>query len=139
MTRTPMLLALLVISILLAVLELMFQSLYIGPVPVPAGTLMILLTMPWLVRATVAELPSAGGAAAPILVWFLTTAVVGAFGPGGDMLLPLSWQTLLLLFTGVAVGMVCFRRAVDRLAGEAAGARPGAGTGPATTTRKARP
>ena len=138
MTRTPMLLALLMISVLLAVLELMFQALYIGAVPVPAGTLMILLSMPWLVRATVEELPSPGGAAAPILVWFLTTAVVGAFGPGGDVLLPLTWQTLLLLFSGVAVGLVCFRRAVDRLAEEAAGKRSGAGSGPATTTRKAR-
>ncbi len=110
-----MLVALLVISVLLAVLELMFQSLYIGPVPVPVGTLMILLSMPWLVGATAELLPSPGGAAAPILVWFLTTAVVGAFGPGGDTLLPAAWQTLLLLFTGVTVGLVCFRRAVDRM------------------------
>lgn len=133
-----MLLALLMISVLLAVLELMFQSLYIGPVPVPAGTLMILLSLPWLVRATVEELPSSGGAAAPILIWFLTTAVVGAFGPGGDMLLPLTWQTLLLLLTGVVVGLFCFRRAVDRLAEDAARERPGAGTGHGRTTGKAR-
>ncbi|RZT84057.1 hypothetical protein EV383_0891 [Pseudonocardia sediminis] len=139
-----MIVALLVLSVLLAVLELIFQSLYIGPVPVPLGTLMILLTMPWLVRATVEVLPSVGGAAAPILVWFLTTAVVGALGPGGDVLLPLvsgsslAWQTPLLLFTGVAVGLVCFRRAVERLAEQAADARLGAGTGPQTTTRKAR-
>lgn len=133
-----MIVALLVLSVLLAVLELIFQSLYIGPVPVPLGTLMILLTMPWLVRATVEVLPNVGGAAAPILVWFLTTAVVGALGPGGDVLLPLTWQTLLLLFSGVAVGLVCFRRAVERLAEQAADARLGAGTGPETTTRKAR-
>lgn len=135
MTRTPMLITLLVVSVLLAVLELMFQSLYIGPVPVPAGTLMILLSMPWLVRASAEELPSIGGAAAPILAWFLTTAVVGAFGPGGDTLLPATWQTLLLLFTGATVGLVCFRRAVDRLAQEAAERRPGAG--PGTTTGRA--
>lgn len=139
MTRGPMVAALLVLSVLLAVLELMFQSLYIGPVPVPLGTLGILLSMPWLVRMSAGVLPSPGGAAAPILAWFLTTAVVGGFGPGGDTLLPLTWQTVLLLLTGVVVGLVCFRRAVDRLAEEAAARRTGSGAGPDPTTRKARP
>lgn len=115
MTRGPMLALLLVLSVLLAVLELMFQSLYVGPVPVPLGTLGILLSMPWLVRTTAELLPNVGGAAAPVLVWFLVTAVVGAFGPGGDVLLPGTWQTVLLLLTGVVVGLVCFRRAMDRM------------------------
>lgn len=139
MNRGPMLGALLMLSVLLSVLELMFQALYLGPVPVPLGTLGILLTMPWLVRTCSELLPSPGGAAAPILVWFLTTAVVGAFGPGGDTLLPLSWQTVLLLLTGVVVGLVCFRRAVDRMAEEASGQRTASGARPDTTTRKARP
>lgn len=116
MTRGPMLGMLLLISVLLTVLELMFQGFYIGPVPLPLGSLAILASMPWLVRATTEVLPSTAGAAAPVLVWFLVTAVVGAFGPGGDMLLPGTWQTMLLLLTGVVVGLVCFRRAVDRLA-----------------------
>lgn len=131
--------ALLMLSVLLAVLELMFQSLYLGPVPVPLGTLGILLSMPWLVRTFSEVLPTVGGAAAPILVWFLTTAVVGAFGPGGDMLLSPSWQTVLLLLTGVVVGLVCFRRAVDRLAEEGSGQRTASGARTDTTTRKARP
>ena len=122
MTRGPMLGLLLVLSILLSVLELMFQSLYIGTVPVPAGTLAILLTMPWLVRTSAELMPGPGGAAAPVLLWFLVTAVVGAFGPGGDVLLPLTWQTLLLLASGVVVGLICFRRAVERQSAAAAAA-----------------
>ncbi len=107
---------LVVLTVLLAVLELMFQSAYIGPVPLPIGTLVIVLTMPWLVRTTVETWPTTGGAAMVPVVWFLTTAVVGALGPGGDTLLVPTWQTLLLLATGVLVGLFCFRRAVDRMA-----------------------
>lgn len=123
MTRAPagaQLTVLFVTTALLAVLELMFQSAYLGAVPLPFGTLTIVLTMPWLVRATVEAWPTTSGAAAVPVLWFLTTAVVGAFGPGGDSLLVPTWQTLLLLATGVLVGLFCFRRAVDRLAAAAA-------------------
>ena len=138
MTREPMLAMLLLISVLMAVLELMFQGLYVGSVPVPLGSLGVLLTMPWLVRTTVELLPSAGGAAAPVLVWFLVTAGVGAFGPGGDTLLPGTWQTVLLLLTGVVVGLVCFRRAADRLAQQAADAGAGRRSNEDPRIRKAR-
>lgn len=111
---------LVVLTVLLAALELMFQFTYVGPVPLPIGTLVILLTMPWLVRAATEAWPTSAGAALVPVVWFLATAVVGAFGPGGDSLLVPAWQTLLLLATGVLVGLFCFRRAVDRTAAAAA-------------------
>ncbi|MDQ4119155.1 MAG: hypothetical protein M3235_19665 [Actinomycetota bacterium] len=113
-----------VLTVLLAALELMFQFVYVGPVPLPVGTLAIVATMPWLVRAAVEARPTTAGAALVPVVWFVATAVVGAFGPGGDSLLVPAWQTLLLLAAGVLVGMVCFRRAVDRLAPASAEARP---------------
>ena len=126
MNRVPagaQLTVLVVLTVLLAMLELMFQFAYIGPVPLPMGTLVILLTMPWLVRETAAALPTSVGAALVPVVWFVVTAVFGAFGPGGDSLLVPAWQTLLLLATGVLVGLVCFRRAVERIARDGAGAR----------------
>jgi hypothetical protein len=109
-----------VLTLVLSALELMFQYSYVGPVPLPIGTMVILLTMPWMVRASVEAWPSSGGAALVPVLWFVATAVFGAFGPGGDSLLVPVWQTLVLLATGVLVGLFCFRRAVDRLVGEKA-------------------
>lgn len=110
---------LVLLAVLLAVLELMFQSTYLGPVPLPLGTLGIVLSMPWLVRATVEAWPTTAGAALVPVVWFLATGVFGAFGPGGDALLVPTWQTLLLLASGVLVGLFCYRRAADRIASAA--------------------
>lgn len=119
MNRVPagaQLTVLVVVTVVLAMLELMFQFTYVGPVPLPIGTLLIVLTMPWLVRESAEALPTSVGAALVPVLWFLVTAVFGAFGPGGDSLLVPAWQTLLLLATGVLVGLVCFRRAVERIA-----------------------
>lgn len=126
MNRVPagaQLTVLVVLTVLLAALELMFQYAYVGPVPLPMGTVVILLTMPWLVRATAEAWPSTVGAALVPVVWFAVTAVFGAFGPGGDSLLAPVWQTLLLLATGVLVGLFCYRRALDRIAAASAEAR----------------
>ncbi len=126
MNRVPagaQLTVLVVLTVVLAMLELMFQFAYVGPVPLPIGTLVIVLTMPWLVRETASALPTSLGAALVPVVWFLVTAVFGAFGPGGDSLLVPAWQTLLLLATGLLVGLFCFRRAVERIARAAAEAR----------------
>ncbi|ANY05981.1 hypothetical protein [Pseudonocardia sp. HH130630-07] len=118
-TRLPFAALLVVLSVLLAAFELMFQMLYIGPVPVPVGTVVVLVSLPWLVRTTVTEIsPTALGAAAPVLLWFVSILVLGMFGPGGDILLPANWQSLLLLVAGAGVGVVSFRRAVDGLAGD---------------------
>jgi len=114
---------LVVLTVLLAALELMFQFAYLGPVPLPVGTVVILLTMPWLVRASAEAWPTTAGAALVPVLWFVATAVLGAFGPGGDSLLVPVWQTLLLLATGVLVGLFCYRRAVDRIAAAAAEVR----------------
>jgi Na+/melibiose symporter-like transporter len=121
---------LVVLTVLLATLELMFQFAYIGPVPLPIGTLVIVLTMPWLVRTTVEAWPTTPGAALVPVVWFVVTVVFGLFGPGGDTLLVPAWQTLVLLVAGVLTGLFCFRRAVDRMAAAAAAAREDRSTRP---------
>ncbi|MFP5068530.1 hypothetical protein ACLFMI_02520 [Pseudonocardia nantongensis] len=109
---------LLVVSVLLVGFELMFQMLYIGPVPVPIGTVLVVVSLPWLVRVSATEVwPSVAGAAAPILIWFLGVLLLGLFGPGSDVLLPATWQSLLLLFAGAIAGVVAFRRQAERIAG----------------------
>lgn len=116
-TRLPLALVLLVISLLLVAFELMFQMLYIGPVPVPLGTVIVVVSLPWLIHTTATEiLPTPAGAAAPLVVWFAAVLVLGFFGPGGDLLLPVNWESLLLLVAGAVTGVVSFRRALDRLA-----------------------
>lgn len=118
-TRVPFAALLVVLSVLLVAFQLTFQMLYIGPVPVPAGTVIVLVSLPWLVHTTVSEIsPTTVGAAAPVLLWFVSVLVLGMFGPGGDVLLPPTWQSLLLLAAGAGAGVVAFRRAVDRLVAE---------------------
>ena len=116
-TRLPLAALLTLVSVLLVAVELMFQMLYIGPVPVPIGTVLVVVSLPWLVRTSVTEIsPTAAGAAAPVAVWFVSVLVLGLFGPGGDVLLPGTWQSMLLLVAGAASGLVAFRRAVENLA-----------------------
>lgn len=107
-----------VISVLLVAFELMFQMLYIGPVPVPLGTVVVLVSLPWLVRVSATEISAtAAGAAAPLVVWFVAMLLLGMLGPGGDVLLPVSWQSLLLLAAGAVAGLVAFRREAERIMG----------------------
>ena len=76
-TRLPLALVLLVISLLLVAFELMFQMLYIGPVPVPLGTVIVVVSLPWLIHTTATEiLPTPAGAAAPLVVWFAAVLVL---------------------------------------------------------------
>ena len=117
-TRLPLAALVAMISVLLVAFELMFQMFYIGPVPVPLGTVIVVLSLPWLVHITVTEISATtAGAAAPVLLWFVSVLVLGLFGPGGDVLLPGTWQSMLLLVAGSAAGLVAFRRAVENLAG----------------------
>ncbi len=109
------LLALLVLDgALLAVAGLAFTPLYIGGFPAPLGALASGLLLPWLVHraAEVDARPAVAGA--PLSVWALTIGVLGFVGPGGDVLLPLTWPTLLLLIGGLAAGLLALRAALDR-------------------------
>jgi hypothetical protein len=104
------LLALLVLDgALLGAFGLVFTPLYYGPVPVPMGALLSALILPWLV-ARAGEIESRTAvAAAPLLAWLLVVVVIGFWGSGGDVLLPASWQSLLLLGGGVGSGLWALR------------------------------
>lgn len=100
------LLALLVVDgILLGAFGLLFTPLYSGGVPVPVGALLSMLVLPWLVQRAGEVDPRPAFAAAPLIAWVLTIGVLGLAGPGGDAMLPVTWQSLLLVGGGLATGL----------------------------------
>jgi hypothetical protein len=109
------LLALLVADgVLLAVAGLAYTPLHIGGVPAPLGALASILLLPWLVSRA-AELDARPAlAGAPLTGWGLTVGVLGLAGPGGDVLLPATWQSMLLVIGGLGAGLVALRRVLDR-------------------------
>ncbi|MFY9805928.1 MAG: hypothetical protein WCB57_05895 [Pseudonocardiaceae bacterium] len=98
----------------LAAVELLYLPLRVGAVPVPITILLAAVTTPWLVRSA-AEL---GGpravAAVPLVVWVLALGVLGLGGPGGDVLLPADWRSVLLLGGGIFPAAVVLGRAFAR-------------------------
>ncbi|MCW0216151.1 MAG: hypothetical protein OJJ54_22605 [Pseudonocardia sp.] len=107
------LIGVLVASALLAVAELLYQPTYVGTVPVPLGTLLILGTMPAMIRgaATVGATPLVAGS--PLLVWLVVVGVLGLGGPGGDVMLPETWQSLVLIVAALLAGLLTLRRVLD--------------------------
>ena len=117
------LLALLVVDgVLLGVFGLVFTPLHAGGLPVPIGALLSILVLPWLVRRAGEVDPRPGVAATPLTAWVLTVGVLGLTGPGGDVMLPLTWQSLLLVVGGTGAGLYALSRVLDQ--GYAAAADP---------------
>ncbi|WP_214364385.1 hypothetical protein [Pseudonocardia sp. H11422] len=108
--RVLVLTLLLLDSAMLAAFELMLQPSYIASVPVPIGTVIVLLTMPWLVRRSAEVEPAPVVAGAPVMVWLAVVGVLGLTGPGGDVLLPATWQSLLLIVSGLGAGLWSVRQ-----------------------------
>lgn len=101
-------------GLLLGLVGLAYSPLYLGGIPVPLGVVASVVGLPWLV-ARAAELdqrPAVAGA--PLSAFGITVGVLGLAGPGGDVLLPATWQSLLLVFGGLGVGALALRRALDR-------------------------
>ncbi|GAY13200.1 hypothetical protein [Pseudonocardia sp. N23] len=98
-----------VCSVLLAAFELALQPLYVGSVPAPVGAIVAIVTMPWLVRGAGAEFGSAAAAGLPIVAFVLTLGVLGTVAPGGDVMLPATWQSGLLAVAGIGAGLVALR------------------------------
>jgi hypothetical protein len=97
-------------GLLLGAIGLVLTPMYAGPVPAPVGAVLSMLVLPWLVLR-VGELdPRPGVAGAPLLAWLLAVAVLGLGGPGGDVLLPATWQSLLLVFGGLFAGLWALRK-----------------------------
>lgn len=106
----PGLLALLTVDgLLLGVVGLVLTPMYAGPVPTPVGAVLSILVLPWLVRRAGELDPRPGAAGAPVLAWLLAVGVLGLGGPGGDVLLPATWQSLLLVFGGLLAGLLALR------------------------------
>ncbi len=103
-------------AVVLAVVELLFLPSYVGDVPFPITTAVAAVTTPLLVSEAGRLSTRRLVATAPLLVWFVTVFVFGAFGPGGDVvLLAQDWRTYLLLAAGtlpsaLMLGMVQARQ-----------------------------
>ena len=97
-------------AVALAAVELAYLPLRVGAVPLPITILLAAVSTPWLVRSA-AEL---GGprsvAAVPLVVWLLALGVLGVAGPGGDVLLPADWRSVLLLAGGLFPAAVVLGR-----------------------------
>lgn len=109
--HSPGLLALLVVDgLLLGAIGLALTPMYAGAVPTPVGALLSIGLVPWLVlRAGELDArPAVAGA--PLLAWLLAVGVLGVGGPGGDVLLPATWQSALLVFGGLFAGLWALRR-----------------------------
>jgi hypothetical protein len=52
-------------------------------------------------------------AALPMAAWFLVVAVLAVVTPGGDVMVPLWWQSGALLLGGVAAGLWALRQVLD--------------------------
>jgi hypothetical protein len=109
--RRPGLLALLVVDgLLLGAIGLVLTPMYAGPVPAPVGAGLSIVALPWLVLRA-GELDARPGfAGAPLIAWLLAVGVLGLGGPGGDVLLPATWQSMLLVFGGLFAGLLALRR-----------------------------
>ena len=98
--------------VLLAVVELMFVTLQVGSVPLPLSSLVALVSTPWLVRRAGALPTGAFGAAVVFAGWTLIIGVLGLGGPGGDVLLPDGWPSLLLIAAGLVPGALALGRVI---------------------------
>lgn len=96
---------------LVGVFGTLFNPLYEGSVPLPMGALLTILILPWLVARAAEIDPRRWAAAAPLLAWAVTVGLLGFVGPGGDVLLPATWQSLLLFAGGLVAGFYGLRRA----------------------------
>ena len=96
-----------------------------GRVPAPVGALLSIAVLPWLVlRAGELDArPAVAGA--PLVAWLLAVGVLGVGGPGGDVLLPATWQSLLLVFGGPVRGAAGPAQGPDGRGGGGGRARSG--------------
>lgn len=121
-----LLLALVIDSIALALLEVFFLPLRFdghllpnwGAIPFPITAAVALITMPMMISRAARVSTRILVVGAPLWVWLLTIGVVGIVGPENMVLLE-DWRTLLLLACGalpaaVALGNALARRSIKR-------------------------
>ncbi|MEJ3656819.1 hypothetical protein WEH80_28050 [Actinomycetes bacterium KLBMP 9759] len=86
-----------------------FTPLHVAAIPVPIGAVVSMIVLPWLVlrAGEIDQGPSMAGA--PLWAWLFVIGVLGLAGPGGDVLLPPTWQSALLVVGGLATGLWALR------------------------------
>ncbi|MGH4008539.1 MAG: hypothetical protein ACRDTH_10365 [Pseudonocardiaceae bacterium] len=104
-------------AVALAAVELLYLPLWVGTVPIPVTILLAVVSTRWLVRSAAELGGSRWVAAVPLVVWLLALGVLGVAGPGGDVLLPADWRSLLLLGGGLFPAALVLGRALARPAG----------------------
>lgn len=112
--RVPALALLVLDGALLGGIGLAFTPLYAGSLPAPMGALLSILILPWLVGQAAEIDPRPVVAAAPLVAWLLVIVVIGLSGPGGDVMLPATWQSLLLFVGGLGAGLWALRTVLIR-------------------------
>jgi hypothetical protein len=120
--HNPGLFVLLVVDgLLLGAVGLVLTPMYAGWIPTPVGAVLSIMVVPWLVLRAGELDPRPGMAGAPLFAWLLAVGVLGFGGPGGDVLLPATWQSLLLVFGGLFAGLLALRKVLMGGAGHAGG------------------
>jgi hypothetical protein len=100
-------------GVLLGAFGVAFTPIFTGGVPVPMGVVFTLLILPWLVLRA-GELDGRPGvAAAPLVAWFATVAALAVVSPGGDVMVPLWWQSAVLVIGGTGAGLWALRQILN--------------------------
>jgi hypothetical protein len=99
---------------LLGAIGVVFTQLYVKGVPVPIGAVLSILILPWLVLRAGEVDPRPGWAGAPLAAWLVVLALLTLVAPGGDVLLPANWQSLVLFAGGLVAGLVALRSVVNK-------------------------
>ncbi|TSE01942.1 hypothetical protein FOS14_00675 [Skermania sp. ID1734] len=95
------------------ILEVLFLPLYLGPVPFPITALAAGLWNVVLILTALNVTRQLRLLALPVVGWLVGFVIAIMRGPGGDVVLPAQWQTLLMLVVGVApAGLVLYWLAV---------------------------
>lgn len=100
-------------GVLVGLFGLLYNPLYLDVVPLPVGAVLTVLVLPWLVARAADIDRRTSVAAAPLVAWGAVVAGLGITGPGGDVLLPPTWQTVLLCVGGLGSGMWALNRASE--------------------------
>lgn len=97
-------------ALITLVLEVLYLPTYLGSVAFPISALVAGAVNIGLVYAASTVTDRIGLQLLPLIAWTLGFLVCATSGPGGDVLLGSTWQTLLLLLCGLVAPMIYLSR-----------------------------